>query len=90
MTIKDINNEGKKMLSFAGDLENQKKSTKILLEVKNEFYRVVGYNMQPQKSIVLSQTQYHTENKVRTKSSFTAMKNLNINPHCERFIQIML
>lgn len=56
MTIKDINNEGKKMLSFAGDLENQKKSTKILLEVKNEFYRVVGYNMQPQKSIVLSQT----------------------------------
>lgn len=44
------------MLLFAGDLENQKKSTKILLEVKNEFCRVMGYNMQPQKSIVLSWT----------------------------------
>ena len=42
------------MLLFAGDPETQQKSTKMLLEVKSEFCRVMGYNMQPQKSMVLA------------------------------------
>lgn len=44
------------MLLFSSDLENQKKSTKKLLEVINEFYGVMGCKMQPQKSIVLLYT----------------------------------
>ena len=44
------------MLLFTSDLENQKKSTKILLEVINEFCGVMGYKMQPQNSTVLLQT----------------------------------
>lgn len=36
------------MLLFAGSLEESKIS-KILLEVKNEFCRVMGYNIQPKK-----------------------------------------